>query len=534
MRWLTVGVCVSARRLTVGVCALARRLTVGVLAVCVLVGCARPGTGATADAGSGAGAPRAPVEITLLQINDTYVLEPVDDGRRGGMARLATLVKRLGAAHPHAIFVHAGDMISPSPMSTVLRGAQMIAVLNRVGLAFATFGNHEFDFGPTVLRQRIAESRFVWLSANVRERGTASPLDGAVSHALLERGGVGVGLFGLTTADAASTSAGGAQVDFADPGAEGTTAAAELRRLGADLVVAVTHQHMAADRALAGSAAVDVILGGHEHEPLVAEMGKAVITKAGSDARYLVEVDVWMRPGGALVERSWTFHEVSARLPEDPDVAALVREYETRLGRELAVEIGRTSVPLDARRAPLRTSETNVGDFVADAMRARLQADVAVLNGGGIRGDRVIPPGPLTRRDVLVLLPFNNVVMKLAVSGAQLREALEQGLSRVEREGGGFLQVSGLRVAYDPRRPAGRRVLAAEVGGMALDPQRSYTAAVLDWVARGGDGVTALQNGRVLIDAMSGPQLSDVVLDTITARGTIMPVVDGRLHDTTR
>src|SRR5689334_3408825 len=170
---------------------------------------------------------------------------------------------------------------------------------------------------------------------------------------------------------------------FADPGAEGTAAAAALRRRGANLVVAVTHQHMAADRALAAAAAVDVILGGHEHEPLVAEVGKAVITKAGSDARYLVEVDVWMRPGGALVERSWTFHEVSARLPEDPDVAALVREYETRLGRELAVEIGRTSVPLDARRAPLRTSETNVGDFVADAMRARLEADVAVVNGGG-------------------------------------------------------------------------------------------------------------------------------------------------------
>ena len=95
------------------------------------------------------------------------------------------------------------------------------------------------------------------------------------------------------------------------------------------------------------------------------------------------------------------------------------------------------------------------------------------------------------RARYIALLPFTNVVMKLAVSGAQLREALEQGLSRVERKGGGFLQVSGLRVAYDPRQPAGRRVLGVEVGGMALDPQRSYTAAVVDWVARGSDGVTA-------------------------------------------
>ncbi|HZF05106.1 MAG TPA: bifunctional UDP-sugar hydrolase/5'-nucleotidase [Patescibacteria group bacterium] len=495
---------------------------------CVLAGCAAP------DTRTPAAAPPRAVEITLLQINDAYVLEPVDGGRRGGMARLATLVKRIRAAHPNVVFAHAGDALSPSPMSTALRGAQMIAVLNALGLDVATFGNHEFDFGPAVLRERMAESRFRWLSSNVVERGSGRPFGGAAREALLERGGVGVGLFGLTTAETASTSAAGVDVEFHDPQTEGKAVAADLRRLGADLVVGVTHQHMSADRALANGAEVDVILGGHEHEPLVAEEGKALITKAGSDARYLVEVDVWMRPGGALVERSWTFHEVSERLPEDAGVAAIVRAYATRLGRELDTEVGRTTVPLEARRAPLRTQESNLGDFLADAMRARLDADVAMINGGGIRTDRVVPTGALTKRDVLGLLPFTNVVVKLAVTGARLREALEQGLSRLEREGGGFLQVAGLRLAYDPRLPAGRRVLGVEVGGAPLDPARTYTAAVVDWIARGGDGVTALRDGRVLVDAVSGPQLADIVLEAITARGTIAPAVDGRLRDATR
>jgi len=505
-----------------------RRLAVWALVVCALAGCAAP------DARPRATTPADAVEITLLQINDAYVLEPVDGGRRGGMARLATQVKRVRGAHPNVIFAHAGDMLSPSPMSTVLRGAHMIAVLNALGLDVATFGNHEFDFGPQVLRARMSESRFAWLSANVAERGEHRPFGGAARERLLERGGRRIGLFGLTTADTASTSAGGADVDFADPEAAGKAVAADLRGRGAQLVVAVTHQHMRADRALAAAADVDVILGGHEHEPLVAEEGKALITKAGSDARYLVEVEVWLRPDGALVERSWTFHEISARLPEDPEVAAIVRDYETRLGRELAIEIGRTTVPLEARRAPLRTEETNLGDFIADAMRARLHTDVALVNGGGMRTDRIIPAGVLTRRDVLGLLPFTNVVMKLAVSGARLREALEQGLSRLEREGGGFLQVAGLRLAYDPRLPAGRRVLGVEVGGAPLDPARTYTAAVVDWIARGGDGVTALRDGRVLVDAVSGPQLADIVLEAITARGTIAPAVDGRLRDATR
>jgi 2',3'-cyclic-nucleotide 2'-phosphodiesterase (5'-nucleotidase family) len=495
---------------------------------CVLAGCAAP------DTRTPTAAPPRAVEITLLQINDAYVLEPVDGGRRGGMARLATLVKRLRAAHPNVVFAHAGDMLSPSPMSTVLRGAQMISVLNALGLDVATFGNHEFDFGAAVLRERMAESRFVWLSANAFERAGDRPFGGAARDRVLPRGGLHVGLFGLTTPETASTSAGGADIDFRDPAATGAAVAADLRRRGAHLVVAVTHQHMRADRALAAAADVDVILGGHEHEPLVAEEGKAVITKAGSDARYLVEVDVWLRPDGALAERSWTFHEVSARLPEDPDVAAVVRDYEARLGRALALEVGRTTVPLEARRGPLRTQESNLGDFVADAMRARLDADVGLVNGGGLRTDRVIPAGTLTRRDVLGLLPFTNVVMKLAVSGARLREALEQGLSRLEREGGGYLQVSGLRLAYDPRLPAGNRVLGVEVGGAPLDPAKTYTAAVVDWIARGGDGVTALREGRVLVDAVSGPQLSDVLLEAIAARGTIAPAVDGRLRDSTR
>jgi 5'-nucleotidase len=503
-------------------------LLVWLLAVCLVAGCAAQEAPAAPQAASRL------VEITLLQINDTYALEPVDGGRRGGMARLGTLVKRIRAQRPNVLFGHAGDLLSPSPMSTVLRGAQMIAVLNALGLDAATFGNHELDFGPVVLRQRMAESRFTWLSANVRERGSDRPFGGAARERLVERGGLHVGLFGLTTPEAATSSAGGGEVAFGDPLAEGQAVAADLRRRGAHVVVAVTHQHMQADRALAGVADVDVVLGGHEHEPLVAEEGKAVITKAGSDARYLVELDLWLRPDGALVERSWTFHEVSARLPEDPDVGAVVRDFTTRLGRELDAVIGRSGVPLDARRGPLRTQETNLGDFLADAMRARMATDVALVNGGGLRTDRVIPAGVLTKRDVLGLLPFTNVVMKLEVDGAHLLEALEQSVSRVERAGGGFVQVSGLRMAFDPRRPAGRRVLGVEVGGAPLDPAKTYTVAVVDWIAHGGDGVTALREGRVLVDAMSGPQLSDVLMDAIARRGTIAPVVDGRLRDAAR
>jgi 5'-nucleotidase / UDP-sugar diphosphatase len=469
------------------------------------------------------------LHVTLLQINDHYVLEPVDGGRRGGMARLATLVRDLKRENPNTIFALAGDTLSPSVESALMRGAQMVAALNAIGLDFATFGNHEFDFGPEVLRERMKESKFRWLSANVVDRRSGQAFGGASAEVLVTLGGVRVGLFGLTTAQAAQTSRPGPDVTFAQPVTAAKDVAARLRAQGASIVVAVTHVTMAEDKAIAAAADVDVILGGHEHEPLVAEEGKTLITKAGSDARYLVQVDVWLTREGRLVERSWRFREVSRRIAPDPAVEALVRDYARRLDRELDAVVGKSSVPLEARSATLRTEETNLGDFVADALRERLGTDVAVINGGAIRTNRTVPPGPLTRRDVLSLLPFTDMVVKLEMRGADLRAALEHGLTQTDRVGGGFLQLSGARVVWDPRLAPGRRIVDVSVTGKPLADDAAYTVAVPGYLVRGGDGYTVFAHAKTIVDAESGPQVSRVVIDAIAARAEIAPAVDGRI-----
>ena len=297
---------------------IAVRLTVlvaclGLLAACALVA---PTPAASQDTGL--------VRLTFLQVNDVYSLEPVDQGRRGGVARLATLVRRIRGESPNTTLVLAGDTISPSPLSTFLQGRQMIAAFNALGLDVATFGNHEFDFGPAVLLERMRESKFAWLSANVRDRRSGTPFGGAERARLVTLGGVAVGFFGLTAAETAQTSSPGPDVVFDDPLAAAREVTAGLRQRGARVIVAVTHQSMADDRALAATVDVDLVLGGHEHEPLVAEERKAAVTKAGSDARYLVQVDLWLTREGRLVERSWTFHEVGARVPPDRTMTALV------------------------------------------------------------------------------------------------------------------------------------------------------------------------------------------------------------------
>lgn len=469
--------------------------------------------------------------LTILQINDLEEISPVEKGKKGGLARVATLRDRIARESPPTLFVLAGDFLSPSTMSSMFQGSHMVATLNAAGLDLATFGNHEFDFGADVTRERMRESRFTWVSANVLDPDTGLPFGGAVSFVLREYGGIRVAFLGLVTPETRSLSKGAAALKFLDPIQAAKDVVARARRAKADVIVALTHQDMADDRQLAAAVPeIDLILGGHEHVPLDARVGRTLILKTGSDAVSLGRIDVIVTTGrgGRRVESKWELIPVTDEIPDKPEVAAIVKQYESRMAAQLDVIVGAASLPLDTRGDVVRTQESAVGNLIADLLRAAMQADVALINGGGIRGNAVLPPGPLRRRDVLTILPFANKIVKVDVTGEILRAALENGLSQVERTAGRFPQVSGLRYVFDPKRPAGSRLVSVSVGGQPLDPRASYTLATFDFVLDGGDGYTMLKGGRVLVKAENGPMDSDLLIERLKA-GPIAPVQDGRV-----
>ena len=407
----------------------------------------------------------------------------------------------------------------------------MVAVLNAAGLDLATFGNHELDFGREVTRQRMAESHFTWVSSNVLDPTTGLPFGDAASFVLREYDGVRVAFFGLVTPHTRILSKGAAELKFLDPIRAAKDIVARARRARAAVIVALTHQDMADDKQLAAAVPeIDLILGGHEHVPLDARVGRTLILKTGADAVSLGRIDVTVTAGrgGRRVESKWELIPVTDEIPEKPEVAAVVTQYEGYMAAQLDVLVGATSVPLDTRNDIVRTQESAVGDLIADLMRTALQADVVLINGGGIRGNAVLPAGPLRRRDVLTVLPFANKVVKLDVTGEILRAALENGLSQVERTAGRFPQVSGLRYVFDPKRPAGSRLVTVSVGGQPLDPRANYTLATFDFILGGGDGYTMLREGKVLVKAENGPMDSDLLIERLKA-GPIAPVVDGRV-----
>ena len=474
-----------------------------------------------------------PLSLTLIHVNDWDRME----GRKGagGAARIAQVVAeeraRAEAAGGHAIVTFGGDMISPSLMSGIDKGAHMIALADAIGFDIGVVGNHEFDFGAEILRKRLSESRMTWLAGNVRYKGRAR-LPEASATAILEKGGYRIGFLGLVTTDTPEISKPGEDVTFAPFAATGAALAAELKKAGADLVIALTHDELFRDlELLAKAKEIDILLGGHDHLLLARYDGRQAVMKAGSQGNHVAVLDLAIdRRGNRAVWTPAYRLRSTAGLPGDETVATTVKGFQDRLDRDLGAVIGESATALVTTRVAVRSGETAFGNLLADAMRAETGSDIALANGGGIRGDTIYPAGTkLTRKLVLTELPFGNRTVKLRLTGARVKEALENGVSQVERVSGRFPQVSGLAFAFDPRKPAGSRVLRVTVGGKALDLRGTYTLATVDFLARGGDGYAVFRSAEMLIDSRSGGLTAGQLIDRIAAAGTVSPEIEGRI-----
>jgi 2',3'-cyclic-nucleotide 2'-phosphodiesterase (5'-nucleotidase family) len=216
--------------------------------------------------------------------------------------------------------------------------------------------------------------------------------------------------------------------------------------------------------------------------------------------------------------------------PSLPETQAKADADKAELDKDLNITIGTTSEPLDSREATLRTQEAAMGNLVADALREAVKADVAIINGGGIRGNKEYPAGsPLTRRDVLTELPFGNRTVKLEVTGETIWAALEHGVSGTENAAGRFPQVSGLVLEADLMKPKGQRVIAVTIGGKPLDRAASYTLATTDHMFAGGDGYTALSAGKPLLGLRDGQLMANDVMAYVIRLKTVSPKVEGRI-----
>ena len=495
--------------------------------------CGVAGLAAAALATALCAAPAAaePATLTIVHVNDLDRLD--GSGDRGGVARLATVVRAVRASASHVLVTNGGDTISPSLLSSFDQGAHMIDLFNQVGFDAMVLGNHEFDFTPAVTVARIAEAGFPVLSSNaVEPDGTL--IDGVTENLMVEVGPYKVGMFGLTTAATPMISSSD-PVTFRPATEVAAEQARKLRDAGADLVVALAHTGRGEDEALMRQGVVDLLLSGHDHDMRVEIGAGATFVESGAQAEFVTIVEIAMdtaegRNGPHFVwEPSVRIVNTVSASP-DPELQAAVDAYLGGLEQELDVEIGSTAVELDSRRSVVRSRESGIANLFADAMRAATGADVALTNGGGIRADRVYPPGTtLLRRDIRSELPFGNRTILLEVTGTDLLAALENGVGGVEMGAGRFPHVSGMAFGFDASKPPGSRVAGVTVGGTPLDPSRTYRLATNDFLGRGGDGYEMFAGAPRLIDAAAGKLVAAQVIDAIAAAGEIAPKIENRI-----
>lgn len=499
-----------------------------------------PDPDAASDAEAAATAAQSETTVTL--VHDTHFHGRFEDAfdEAQNIANYFGVHEAIAARRENVLRLGNGDDLASSVLSAVFEGRHMVDALGAGGLDYDIFGNHDFDTGPAILRERVAESEFAWVSANVREEPSDevfAAAEGAARYAIEEVGGVAVGITGLITAEAPEITSIGEDTRVLDPVEALEEVVPEMREAGADAVVVLSHVAGSEARSVAEAVdGVDAIVGDHAAEVLdePAVVNDTLLSFVGDEFEYVGELTLRVGGEAGVVDHEFTRHETAAlvdagEVEPHPEVQSVVEEYRAELEEELDEVIGETEVPLDARRETVRTRESNLGNFVADAMRAETDADLALMNGGGIRSDILYEPGELTKRTVVDVLPFPNDVVMLEVTGETLRAALENGVSQLADRSGRFPQVSGFSYAFDPDAPVGERVTEVCIRGEPVDPAATYALATNDFVAGGGDGYEMLADATVLLDSDVGPLLSNLVTETIRAESPIAPEVEGRI-----
>lgn len=509
----------------------------------------------------GAGAARADFTLTILHTNDFHSrFEPISkfdstcpdadnaEGKCfGGSARLATAIADARARAGNAsILVDGGDQFQGTLFYTYYKGKVSAEFMNQLGYDAMTVGNHEFDDGPEVLRGFLDAVEFPVLMSNADVSAEPALADKILKSTVVEVGGEKIGLIGLTTEDTTEISSPGPNVHFSAPAAAVQAEVDRLTAEGVGKIIVLSHVGYSVDKEIAAATkGVDVIVGGHSHTylatgddtaagPYPTMVGDTAIVQAYAYGKFLGELTVVFDDEGKLVSAAGAPLLMDAAVTENPEVVARIDELAMPLDEIRNKVVAVAAAPIDGNRDTCRHTECQMGNLVADAMLDRVKDQgitLAIQNGGGVRAS--VDGGDITMGEVYTVLPFQNTLSTFFVTGATIKEALENGLAQFDdpEKDGRFPQVSGMTFRFDPKAASGQRVteiLVAEGEGFVpIDPAKTYGVVSNNFVRTGGDGY------RMFVDAADaydfGPDLAEVVSAYLLANSPYQPYTDGRI-----
>eukprot|EP01012_Entosiphon_sulcatum_P022636 TRINITY_DN27609_c0_g1_i1.p1 TRINITY_DN27609_c0_g1~~TRINITY_DN27609_c0_g1_i1.p1 ORF type:complete len:484 (+),score=84.34 TRINITY_DN27609_c0_g1_i1:24-1454(+) len=458
--------------------------------------------------------------VSILTINDVYETQAADG--LGGFAEISTLLQRQRKALEdegvYTLVTVNGDFLAASVAAIRSEGESAVALLEHLNTDIVVLGNHEFDFGQAVLEQRIAGSHFIWLGSNVVDKSSGKQLAGVHDTYILEvaaEGGAAplrLGFFGVCTEMTPQLSDPGDGVEFRDIFEASRRAVAALHSQDVDCVIAVTHVSIAQDVQLARQVlGIDVVLGGHDHSPYAQLHDDTLILKCGQNAQYLGRVDLFIeKQQETLVWKQWQLL-INRYQPADAACREIVKKWDAlALERdELVVTIvSPGAYTLDTRTSVVRSRPAAFGSLVAECMRQAVGADLGIINGGFIRGDRRYPLNgssayPWMMSDMQRELPWFMPVGLAELTGEALLGCVQQMISK---SGGAYPHLSSTEFPAPAPFEAGH----VRVHGQPVDPKRVYRVATTEFLLNGGDGID-FSTAKLLNEYATAPALPSLV-----------------------
>ena len=471
-------------------------------------------------------------KATLLYFNDSHVIYPVVDkhGERGGVARAKTIVDSIKKENKNTVVLQGGDLGGGVLFGAVYHGFPMIEAFNKMSIDISNFGQHEFDFGVTEARNLVNKSKFQWISTNLKE-SSGKPFNNSKEYIIRKIGDFKVGFLGTT--DGMETTIQTTEIYQEDRIKSIGENLGKLKKEKVDFIVLLTQSEPELNiEVLEKYPEINAVLAEEKSEKynFVTYVGEKPIVSPQGNMGSIVKIDIFKNKDGKI-KQSLEFLPVDSSVPSDKEMLKLEEFYKEKLDRDLGTVIAKNNVKLDSgfgENHHARYEESNVGNLIADAYKNHFNTEIAFMNGGGIRAN--IESGDFRLRDAISILPFSNKVGAFKYSGKTIVEALEHGVSSVDKKAGRFLQVTGMEYSYNPKNEVGSRVSNVTINGKPIELETIYTVALPLYIKNGGDGFQMLKNTVGIVEIDSEKNIdSDIFIDYVKKIKVLNPELEGRI-----
>ncbi len=477
-------------------------------------------------------AQQTPTNITIFHTNDMHAayLPTVATWESskpmiGGFEALDYYVHQERASAQRSLLLDAGDLMTGTLICDIpyegAYGGGLVAMMNMIGYDGWVMGNHEFDKSASNLRALIKIAKFPVFCANLVKDGQLFTKEG---YHIYNVDGLKVGVIGLTYHQMVGMASKNNLDGFysLDPIPVVKDCVSKIDSL-TDLIIVLSHLGIENDRELAQNVkGIDLIVGGHSHTRIETPevVNGVVIVQTGSNCRNLGRVDMTVAGDTIMMFRGKLIPMYSKDIKPNPEITKMVSEFKAEVDKDYNIKIAQLN---DTWKSEYR-SESNVGDWLSEALRQKMQTDVAFINSGGIRKD--IEAGPVTKMDIKEMLPFDNKVVTFECTGADLIRTAEKNIGAEKGGSQGSLQISGLCYTWKEENDQ-PKVVDVMIGGKAIDPNGKYTVATIDYVATSNsDRYLGFSPQNIKPTEL---QFTDIVMEAVEKAKTIDSKIEKRI-----